>query len=48
MPTVTDICSTCGEIILAGEGAALADAQVMHFFCYASTGSIARSWTSGR
>jgi CheY-like chemotaxis protein len=38
MRTVTDTCSVCGEIILAGEGAALVDAQVMHFFCYANDG----------
>ena len=38
MRTVTDTCSVCGEIIYAGEGAALADAQVMHFFCYANDG----------
>ena len=38
MRTVTDTCSVCGEIILPGEGAALVDAQVMHFFCYANDG----------
>ena len=36
MRTVTDACSVCGEIILAGDGAPLVDAQVMHFFCYAN------------
>ena len=36
MRTVTDTCSVCGQIIVAGDGAALADPQVMHFFCYAA------------
>src|SRR5919197_3621505 len=38
MRTVTDSCSICGKIIFAGDGAALVDAQVMHFFCYAADG----------
>ena len=38
MRTVTDTCSVCGQIIVAGDGAALVDAQLMHFFCYAADG----------
>ena len=36
MRTTIDTCSVCGEIIVAGEGAALVDSQVMHFVCYAN------------
>jgi two-component system chemotaxis response regulator CheY len=35
MHTLTDTCHVCGQIILAGEGAGLVDAQVMHFSCFA-------------
>ena len=38
MRTVTDTCRVCGQTIVAGEGAALVDSQVMHFFCYAADG----------
>jgi CheY-like chemotaxis protein len=35
MHTLTDTCNVCGQTILAGEGAGLVDAQVMHFSCFA-------------
>jgi CheY-like chemotaxis protein len=38
MRTVTDTCNVCGQIIFAGEGAPLVDAQVMHFSCFAHNG----------
>lgn len=38
MRTVNDVCRVCGQIIVAGEGAALVDSQVIHFFCYAADG----------
>jgi CheY-like chemotaxis protein len=39
MRTVTDSCSVCGEIIVAGECATPVRAEVIHFFGYPNDGS---------